>query len=310
MTNFEEKLNRIKIRDIGQEDQNSLWHRISVEKVKLAQKKSLLSTVNLYILGMNKIMIGALALVLVFGGAGMVAASNNARPGDNLFGVDLALEKMQIRLAGEEKKSELKLRFAQEREEEVREISESRRGDDSDGSTRFTAEENADLSVALSNLEILISEESNSDNEAELRATLEDILILLEGDTDIEIRRENGKIEIETKSDGSLEIEFENEDGDDDSKNRSSSDDDSSDDSRNRSGDDDSEININLDGSIFIGDEKEDENEVFCRGEWRDSKDCDDSDDDRGRDSDDSGKDDDDEDEEDDNSGSGGGNDD
>ncbi|MEK7140287.1 MAG: DUF5667 domain-containing protein, partial [Patescibacteria group bacterium] len=127
MNNLEEKLRKIKIRDIGEEDRDSLWHRIMVGRVKEEQRKGWLLSVSIFNFNnMNKLIVGALALVLILGGGGMVAASNGSGPGDFLFPVDLAIEKIQIKFAGEDQKTELKFKFAEERVEEIKHVSEEK----------------------------------------------------------------------------------------------------------------------------------------------------------------------------------------
>ncbi len=62
-----------------------------------------------------------IALVVVLGGGATIAASDNARPGDALYGVDLAVEKLELNLArSEEKKAELMAKFNMEREDELK----------------------------------------------------------------------------------------------------------------------------------------------------------------------------------------------
>lgn len=61
-----------------------------------------------------------IALVIVLGGGATIAAADNARPGDKLYSLDLAVEKAKISLAGsEEKKDELKAKFDDERKMEL-----------------------------------------------------------------------------------------------------------------------------------------------------------------------------------------------
>src|SRR3989344_3935072 len=125
MNNLEENLRKIKIRDIGEEDKESLWHRIMVGRAEEESRRGLLS-ISVFNFSMNKLMIGALALVLILGGGGVVAASNGSGPGDFLFPVDLAIEKIQIKFAGEDQKTELKFKFAEERVEEIKRVSEEK----------------------------------------------------------------------------------------------------------------------------------------------------------------------------------------
>ena len=325
----------------------------------------------------NKLFMPALiiAFMLVFGG-GVTLASNVAGPGDFLFPVDLAIEKMQIKLAGETRKPELKLRFAEERVGEIKRVSEEKTfpaalvadlsaanvteieadvftnetlvkieaSDKKYGyqsalktkaelaaeiSTKysiseekvnallnfeienresrpedmgflnkthaivFSEREGKDIGTALTDLEKLLSDESSPRAE-ELKKSLEEILMLLGDEAELEIKKKDGKIKIEGK-DGKVEIKFEakennsgpgrSDDNDDESDDRSGS-------SDNDSNDDDDDKSLSVDLNISIGDEKEDDSEVFCRGEWRDPEDCDDNDDNSGKNDDDSSDDD------------------
>lgn len=126
MNNLEDNLRKIKIKGLAEEDKDSLWHSIMVKRVEMENNKSRLLVFNMFNFSMKKIIVGFVALFLVLGGSGMVAASNNAVPGSFLFPVELALENIQIKLSSDDKKEELRLRFAEERLEEIREISEKR----------------------------------------------------------------------------------------------------------------------------------------------------------------------------------------
>ncbi len=117
MENFEEKLNKIKVRKITDAERSSVWLGIIKDKEFYKEKVNLLPIFNL-----KKYMIGALiALLVILGGGGAVAASNNAAPGDTLYGLDLAVEKAEIKLAVDNnKKDELRVKFAEERVAEVK----------------------------------------------------------------------------------------------------------------------------------------------------------------------------------------------
>ncbi len=62
------------------------------------------------------------SLLILAGVGGTVAVSDNATPGNVLFPVDQAVEKVQLVLASEDKKVELKAKFANERLDEVNEL--------------------------------------------------------------------------------------------------------------------------------------------------------------------------------------------
>lgn len=77
----------------------------------------------------TKIMIPtAIALILMLGAGTTVAAADGARPGDALFAIDRAAENVRIALASDDKKDELKVRFATERADEFDSIVEEERG--------------------------------------------------------------------------------------------------------------------------------------------------------------------------------------
>lgn len=371
MNNLEEKLTKIKFREVGQDAKESLWHSILLAQTERKQKVEL-SVFNFSFTKMS--IIASFILALVLGTGGVVAASNSAVPGDFLFPMDLAVEKVQMRFSGDEREAELRLRFAEERISEIKRVSEERtvrgelvvdlsdadvmaieadvftnettvkieadgknfgylsalktraelvkeisskysvsesrvdafldfevenrasRADDKNflnktGSIRFSDDEEEDVGRALTDLEELLSDE-DGEQAQELKKSLEDILILLGDDGELEIRKNGNKIKIESE-DGKMEIKVKSDDsGSGKSDDNSDDSDDDSDDNSDENSND-SSININLGGSISIGDQKEDDSEVFCRGEWRDPEDCDSSKDDDKDDNSGSGKDDD-----------------
>lgn len=68
-------------------------------------------------------MIGIIvALVAALGIGGTVAVADTARPGDALFGLDQKIEEVRLKIAPEAKQDELRIKFAEERVEEVDEI--------------------------------------------------------------------------------------------------------------------------------------------------------------------------------------------
>ncbi len=72
------------------------------------------------------------ALVVLAGGTTVVVA-DDATPGDALYGVDRATERVRLVLASDEREDELRLRFAEERLDELEEVIEEE-SDDSDDS--------------------------------------------------------------------------------------------------------------------------------------------------------------------------------
>lgn len=120
MFNPEENIKNIKIKSLSREEKNFLWFNIIKNKEKV-EKSKLLEFLNY-----KRYMLGALiALLILGGGGGVVVASNASVPGDTLFGIDTAIEKFRLGLAtSEEKKNELKVKFAEERISEAKNIIE------------------------------------------------------------------------------------------------------------------------------------------------------------------------------------------
>ena len=374
MFNFEEKINNIKVKKASIVEKNSIWLGIIKERESYKEKSNLLAIFNF-----KKHMIGALiALLILGGGGGVVAASNASVPGDTLFAVDTAVEKVRLNLASNDaKKNELKVKFAEERISEAKEVARRRqtintepvdlsgvnltevevdvfsnettvkieagdrhygfvtsekekdkiidqieekyelsesailavlsfetedrdsRSDDKDFLNSSNSEkEDEDLEEGLNSVsELLGSSNLTQEEKDKLNEALNNILVILGNKPGAKFKFEDGNLKIEVKK-GEIEIKNKSDDDGEDDK-----DDDSGDDNRGHGNDDDGEdddnpgrgVNIN---SKIRGDVREDENEVFCRGEWRDPEDCDnnsgsdnndDSDEDNDDDSDDDG---------------------
>ena len=180
-----------------------------------------------------------IALIIALGASGTVVVSNSARPGDTLFGVDQAVEKLRINIAREDKKNELRVRFAEERVEEARQLEEEGKkinGPTESLSVEQKAEVTESVELALdllteldedsevqdSRLESLVAELSTyldelpedarvqvSDDRLRIKFDQgpEKIEIKNQGDdkTKIEVRTEEGRIRVEVK-DGQIEI--------------------------------------------------------------------------------------------------------
>ena len=180
-----------------------------------------------------------IALIIALGASGTVVVSDSARPGDTLFGVDQAVEKLRINIAREDKKNELRVRFAEERVEEARQLEEEGKkinGPTESLSVEQKAEVTESVELALdllteldedsevqdSRLESLVAELSTyldelpedarvqvSDDRLRIKFDQgpEKIEIKNQGDdkTKIEVRTEEGRIRVEVK-DGQIEI--------------------------------------------------------------------------------------------------------
>ena len=304
---------------------------------------------------MKKMIVGVLAVLIILGGGGVVAASNNSLPGDLLFPVELAVEKVKISLTSENKKSDLKLKFAEERISEIKHISDKKstpilliadlsssliteievdvftnetlvkieandrkygyisnlktkeaivkeiaekysidetkvstlinfqiedRASGADDkkflnktrSVHFSEDESDDVGVALTDIENLLKDNNDPLRSEKIEQALTSLLVLLGDDADIEFKKEDGKIRIETAGGDKVKIEFKDEN----KKENKSGKDNKNEDSSNDLNDDKVGVNKvkSSDDIILNQDVKEDDSEVFCRGEWRDAEDC------------------------------------
>lgn len=196
-------------------------------------------------------MLTAIATILiVLAGAGGVAYSaDKAGPGDALFGIDQAVEKARISLAGEARKDELRIKFAEERLKEIDDIVKEDSDDDSEDDSssdtsvslsddkkaraalgvELAAKTIADISVGISNEEAKARlEKVVADLNAKISSLPEDVRVEIRNDR-IKISSEDDDSDsrIKIRMDGDeLRIDYRDEDSDDD--NISDGDDDSS----------------------------------------------------------------------------------
>src|SRR3990167_9258752 len=75
--------------------------------------------------------IGIIIAVVLLGGGATIVASDSASPGDFLFPVDRAVEEIRLAMASDE--TELRLKFAEERVEDLEEIIAEEETNDTDG---------------------------------------------------------------------------------------------------------------------------------------------------------------------------------
>jgi cytochrome b involved in lipid metabolism len=335
MPKLEDQLQALRLRGLTDRDKAKMWHNV------IQARTTHLS----YSWSMKRILASALAVTFIFGSVGAVSASNGATPGDMLFPLDLALEKAQLALAGDDKAQTLTLAFAEERVDEIRSLvsdlsqatvtnievdvftnetvvdieandkhfiyttalttqseivaeinakysiptdkisavldfqieDRASRPEDKtvtstastsvsdDSAAVTTADKN--LAKGVTELETLLAGLRDQERAQEVRQSLIDIMILLGDDAKLELRSDSGRIKLENK-DGEVRIKIDDRSG--------SSNDDNDDDrsSGSRGGDDDDDDNDNATPSTTT-DVRENDNEVFCRGEWRDPQDCD-----------------------------------
>lgn len=115
---IEERLKNADIPGLSPSEREMLWSRIAIS-IETAPIPSPYALPAKY----KKTMIPLLIAAIIFMGAGgTVAASDAARPGDTLFGVDRAVENIRLAFANASTSAKLKVRFSEERLSEVKEL--------------------------------------------------------------------------------------------------------------------------------------------------------------------------------------------
>lgn len=128
---LEEQLKKMKPNTLSENEKATLWSAISYNipsRSRAQDGKQPISFLSIIKITRMKFSIipAALIALLVFGSVGTAAYADSSRPGDTLFPVDLATENARLFFSFGERKDELRLKFAQERVEEVREVVGSR----------------------------------------------------------------------------------------------------------------------------------------------------------------------------------------
>lgn len=132
-----DKLKAMKPKSLNDFERERVWngiHKSLAQEPEMSGFSLLLKT---------RPMIPVLLAIIIFlgGSVATVAAADNAKPGDLLFPLDRAIENIQISLSSDDKKDELKVKFAIERVEEIEEVIQETDNHDSkdDGSNQLSA---------------------------------------------------------------------------------------------------------------------------------------------------------------------------
>ena len=124
MKNIEEKMENIKPKTLSSAEKHILWAKIESNLEAKGGLKHSRRPATFFGVG-SKFAIGALSVIVVLGSTSVatVAAANKAKPGDALFPLDIAIERIQLALTTkEEAKAKLRVRFSEERVQEAEEI--------------------------------------------------------------------------------------------------------------------------------------------------------------------------------------------
>ncbi len=282
MNDIDVQLKKIRARQLSHSEKEYIWQGVRAKKSE---------TVSLLELVRVRFMTGAIiAIFLLLAGGGVVAASDNAKPGDALYSIDMAAERVEFSLAKD--KTAVAHRIAEERVQEAEHLSKkqqepSMNSDESSVDDNDDSDDRDDFNQALTQT---ITSIKNDGSVAEDDAFLKALYALLASNEIGKLKIERNGVEIEIESeDGVVSVEVENDDDDDDSDRRGrGKDDDDGDDSRNDSNTSSGAGTSGVATPTSTNDSDDDQDD-----------DSDDSDSDSDSDSDD-----DDEDEDDDNSGS------
>ncbi len=284
MNKLENNLKNIKLRELSEDDKNSIWHAVvlrHMDEVRVMKT----ATISIFQMHFKKILVGAFAFLFVLTGAGasIVKASDKALPGGALFQLDLAVEKFQLKVANPLKKDELRLKFAEERVVEVKSVlaakattlqvlSDDREIPTEGSSIQFSKQENAGVEEALNNLTELVEGSSDKGNAEVIEKAQEELLVLLGDDANLIVKRADGVITVDaTSPTGQPEEAKEVESGE---VQKNESEDIKEEPTTISSGETETEV-LNLETETeIINKDATLEEERFCRGEWRKIDEC------------------------------------
>ena len=217
MNKLEDKLKNIRLRELNDDDKASIWNAVLLKHLDLVNSPDTFSYISIFNFQIRKFAFVAMALfLLVFGGgAGVIKASDHAVPGSKLFSLDLAVENFQIKVAAPEEKDKLRLKFAEERVVEVKTLSAAKAttvlvrapedGTESEVNTiKFSKEENAGVEVALNNLTKLVTESDDKESAEIIEKAQEELLVILGDDANLVVKRVDGVITVDGKADSTV----------------------------------------------------------------------------------------------------------
>ncbi len=113
----------IRPKSLTKSERSVLWQEIQKDITPRTKKEERLFSLAIFQLTSVRMATAAFLIVLLLGGSTVtVLASNEAKPGDLLYPIDIAVEKIQVAVASENKKPLLKVEHAKERFEEVAQL--------------------------------------------------------------------------------------------------------------------------------------------------------------------------------------------
>ncbi|MDO8728439.1 MAG: DUF5667 domain-containing protein [bacterium] len=160
-----------------------------------------------------------IGFIIALGIGGTVVVADNARPGDALFGIDRGVENVRISLALKENKDDLRIKFAEERIREVKELKEEEdleKNKSSEDNHARTVEAAAVAKIFLENVALQIGTSTNASTTAQIQNIINQFNIqadeieklrvdLKKGELKVRVDTDEGRVRIEVK-DGKVEI--------------------------------------------------------------------------------------------------------
>lgn len=150
-----------------------------------------------------------MAILVIVDGALVVSASDKAMPGDILYQLDLAVEKIQIYLAPISDQPVLKFKAIDERISEVEQLIKTRRLEVGQNTIVFSSRESGDINIALEDVSTFLEKETDQTRKTKIERRLAELLALIELNRNVKIEKHKGP------SSSYNEMEVEGEDLDD-----------------------------------------------------------------------------------------------
>lgn len=123
-TTAEDRLAHISVEHLSEEERGRLWRSVTVAHARIPRVTP--SPYSGWVISRfthsHSMITAAIALMLALSAGATVIAADDSRPGDVLFPIDRAAENVRVALARNDKKDELRIRFANERAMEVESI--------------------------------------------------------------------------------------------------------------------------------------------------------------------------------------------
>ena len=137
-SNIEKKLKEtVKANPLTKAEKNLLWTKIE----NIISQKHSFQPFSFFKLKPKLAFASFMSIAIIGASAAVAGASNDASPGDLLYPIDIAIERVQLALSKAENKDDLRLKFAEERLKEAQKALVSRNGGNPKGISISTSTE-------------------------------------------------------------------------------------------------------------------------------------------------------------------------